>query len=227
MHECGVYYQPAAEGQNDPERLKQHARDALDSPGNYLAWHHLAKVADAWPNIGVLAWEAIVEAARCERRSGSRAASLVEASGASPMDRARFLVLREELAAGWEPRNGIEWSLIDQLAQAQTMQERWQEVLTQRLNDQDMEDCKDLQAMKRAYTAAETRFVYGEWVVPRVTRVEAIAEATEHVDRWGRTFQRVLRALRDLRRYSGPAVINNGGQVNVGQQQIITQAVED
>jgi hypothetical protein len=40
------------------------------------------------------------------------------------------------------------------------------------------------------------------------------------VDRFNRIFMRTLRALLDLRRYSVPVVIQNAGQVNVGEQQV-------
>lgn len=59
------------------------------------------------------------------------------------------------------------------------------------------------------------------WIAPRLTESEALREAAEMVDRWNRMYLRVLRQLRDLRRYNPPVVVNNGGQVNIGEQQII------
>ena len=49
----------------------------------------------------------------------SRGAPLEE-SDHGPWERARFLAVRESLAHEWEPRNGIEWMLLDMLAQAYT-----------------------------------------------------------------------------------------------------------
>jgi hypothetical protein len=40
------------------------------------------------------------------------------------------------------------------------------------------------------------------------------------VNRWNRMFLRNLRALRDMRRYMPPVVVNNPGQVNIAQQQV-------
>ena len=40
------------------------------------------------------------------------------------------------------------------------------------------------------------------------------------VDRWNRMFLRCLRALRDMRRYMPPVVVNNPGPVNIAQQQV-------
>jgi hypothetical protein len=33
-------------------------------------------------------------------------------------------------------------------------------------------------------------------------------------------FLRTLRALRDLRRYAPPVIVQNAGQVNIGQKQV-------
>jgi hypothetical protein len=40
------------------------------------------------------------------------------------------------------------------------------------------------------------------------------------VDRYSRMFVRVLRALRGLRLYAGPVIVQKAGQVNVGGQQV-------
>src|SRR5262249_41709800 len=45
-------------------------------------------------------------------------------------------------------------------------------------------------------------------------------QAGAMVDRFSRMFVRLLRALRDLRRYAGPVIVKSAGQVNVGGQQV-------
>jgi hypothetical protein len=40
------------------------------------------------------------------------------------------------------------------------------------------------------------------------------------VDRFNRIFLRTLRALRDLRRYTPAVIVQNAGQVNIGEQQV-------
>jgi hypothetical protein len=40
------------------------------------------------------------------------------------------------------------------------------------------------------------------------------------MDRYNRIFLRTLRALCDMRRHSKPVIIQNGGQMNVAQQQV-------
>jgi hypothetical protein len=44
--------------------------------------------------------------------------------------------------------------------------------------------------------------------------------AAAMADRFNRIFLRTLRALRDLRRYATPVVVQNAGQVNVAGQQV-------
>jgi hypothetical protein len=46
-------------------------------------------------------------------------------------------------------------------------------------------------------------------------------------DRFHRIFLRTLRALRDLRRYAGPVIVQQAGQVNVGGQQVNVAATPD
>jgi hypothetical protein len=53
-----------------------------------------------------------------------------------------------------------------------------------------------------------------------VTGFQAVEQAGAMVDRFNRIFLRTLRALRDLRRCPPPVVVQNAGQVNVGQQQV-------
>ena len=50
------------------------------------------------------------------RRHGTRACS----PEGTPYEKAQFLALRDELAREWNPRNGIERNLLDQMATAYT-----------------------------------------------------------------------------------------------------------
>ena len=149
-------------------------------------------------------WEEVKDAARDELGSGQRAAAAVLLPvHDSPMDRARYIAIRHELTREWNPRSGIEQTLVDQMAQAWTMQLHWQEIATSRMLFE-----------HRPLTPEEV-----EWELPRVNYVEAAEHATAMADRWNRMFLRQLRALRDMRRYS-PVVVQNAGQVNVAQQQV-------
>jgi len=63
----------------------------------------------------------------------------------------------------------------------------------------------------------------GYWDPPYASEQEAVEHAAQMADRYSRAFQRTLRAMRDLRRYSAPVNINNPQQVNIaadGGQQV-------
>lgn len=192
------------------------AEEAAHLPALALSWRHLAAVAaEAGEAASLRAWESVRQAARAELRSGHRAAMVLEGSSATPMDRARFLAVREALAEEWRPRGGIEWTLIDSMAQALAAQSYWLEKLTQRSQNEEAQDLRDRQKLSQE----EQAYRWGEWIPERVTTAAAIAEAAGMADRFNRVLLRCLRQLRDLRRYS-PVVIQNAGQVNVGGQQV-------
>jgi hypothetical protein len=64
----------------------------------------------------------------------------------------------------------------------------------------------------------------GTWTPPRQSEAEATEQWAATVDRLNRIFLRTLRALRDLRRYAGPVIVQNAEQVNVGGQQVNVSA---
>lgn len=185
-------------------------------PPHQLSWHQLATLADADGNAGIEAWETVKEAARAELTSGHRAAAAIETRDSTPMDRARFLAVREELAAEWQPRGGVEWTLLDQMAQAHTLYLYWTHEFTMRTQTEAARDLKE--QITRHSKERHGDWHYGEWVPQRVTEREAVGDASAHMDRWHRIFIRTLRQLRDLRRYS--VVIQNAEQVNIGEKQI-------
>ncbi len=57
------------------------------------------------------------------------------------------------------------------------------------------------------------------WKSPYQFEADAVEQAYRLADGYNRQFLRVLRQLRDLRRYT-PVVIQNAQQVNVGNQQL-------
>jgi hypothetical protein len=59
------------------------------------------------------------------RGSGGLARAVLDGRNPHPWQRAKFLAMGEELAAGWEPRNGVEPQLLDQLAQAHAAKFLW------------------------------------------------------------------------------------------------------
>ena len=164
-----------------------------------------AQLTKLQPNLARRRWEELKQLARNDLRSGHRAAKVIEAANNSPSVRASFIALREELASDWQPRNGIEWTLIDTIAHAFTLYEFW----TQRLMHWSMLEC-----VCQPDKARDT------WDPPRVSDSDAISQAAAMADRFNRIFLRSIRALRDLRRYSPMILVQNAGQVNVAEQQV-------
>ena len=186
-----------------PEYLDQ----VLNGPRDQVSWFALGNVAERDPDLAARRWDDLKEAARAELRCGHRAATTLASWAEGPWDRARFLAIRAELAEEWKPTGGMEWSLIDMLAQAYCLMEHWQRVAAERLY---MEvDKKKLREEK------------GEkWLPPRLHEAEAEERAMAMVERWNRVYLRTLRALRDLRRYAPTVNIQNVGQVNIGDKQV-------
>ena len=181
---------------------------ALLGPPDQVSWCDLDRIARTDPDRAVARWEEVKRAALDELHTGHRAARAVETPGNDgAWHRARFLALRNDLAAEWCPRNGIERQLLDTVAQAQTCYLHWLQVLTVRTA---------LGSVGGDRLQAEE----ARWMAPQQTVADALDQAADMMDRFNRIAMRTLRTLRDLRRYAGPVIVQNAGQVNVGGQQI-------
>jgi hypothetical protein len=180
---------------------------ASDRPADQVSWFDLHAIAQTAPDRSAARWEEIKRAALDELRTGHRAAAAVEVFSEGPWQRARFLALREELSADWQPRNGIERQLLDTLAQAQAGYLIWLHNLT---------------VLTSVASCTNDRQVRdeGRWQAPRQSDADALEQAAAMMDRHNRIFLRTLRALCDMRRHSNPLIVQNGGQMNVAQQQV-------
>lgn len=173
-----------------------------------VSWYGLDSLADGGEEEVALAiWNNIKRAAMEELRSGFRAAQTID-QYAQPLERARFIALRESFRKEWQPSGATELVLIDQLAQIQMQYEHWLRTHVHRIS---VEGLRDPEIKGRESW---------QWVPPRQSEADATREAFEMTEKWQRMFLRTLRALRDLRRYTPSVVIQNAGQVNVGQQQV-------
>ena len=180
----------------------------LHGPPDQVSWFDLDQVTRTDPDRALARWEEIKRAALEEVQTGHRAARAVETTGNDgAWRRAQFLALLDDLAADWRPRNGIERQLIDNMAQAQAGYLHWLHTLTVRTT-------------LGSLGGERLEQVEAKWHGPRQADADAIDQAAEMMERYNRIFLRTLRALRDLRRYSGPVIVQNVGQVNVGGQQI-------
>ena len=213
-------YVPPAE-RDDLALLRDHTRYAIDAferigregagPLDHLEpedldWHQLAAEWARDGAAGDALWARVKAAAREELAIGKAGAEAVEGYHATPMERAAYLAVRAALAGGLEPRNGLEWLLVDGMAEAWTMHLRW---LTKHAKTE------SLDAIRVERDGRER----GGWEPPRLGEAAAVDRAALMADRFQRQFLRLLKAFRDQRRLFS-ALIVAGGQVNIGHQQV-------
>lgn len=202
-----LYQQASEYGKTVSEYRVEQARTA---PLDKIEWRELAALATEDPAEALAKWEEVKQAARDELTSGFRSADMAGES-IKPLDRARFIALHEQLEEGWQPRNGVEHSLVDMLAQTLSLFQYWTQIAHARA----------VGASSELYE--EDRQYKGCWPRPRQDAADAIEQAQRLADGYHRQYMRTLRQMRDLRRYAPPVIVNNGGQVNVaanGGQQV-------
>jgi hypothetical protein len=130
-HELGMTTQEAVAKVDEPSGLSR-LLQILDRPPEQVSWADLEEVARTCPERAVQRWEEVKHAALEELRSGHRAGGVLQGRDPHPWRLAQYLAIRAELTEGWQPRNGIERQLIDQMAQAQAAMHYWQEYLADR-----------------------------------------------------------------------------------------------
>jgi hypothetical protein len=181
----------------------------LNCPPDQVSWIDLHLIARNAPDRSAARWEEIKRAALDEVRTGHRAAKAVEDGTFSEgtCQRSQNLSMREELTAKRRPRNRNERQLLDTMAQAQAGYLTWLQTLTLRTG---LESCTSDRRLKEE----------GRLQPPRQSDADALDQAAAMMDRYNRIFLRTLRALCDMRRHSNPVIVQNGGQMNVAQQQV-------
>jgi hypothetical protein len=191
----------------------EHRRGTLEGKDPQdVTWADISAIGGANVTDALELWARVRDAADDALSSGRRAA---EAAGhVGPYERAAFLAIRDAFADEWKPQGGIESAMIDQLTIAFSLQMYWAAIAHERATQTHDEQ-------RKAAEAYET----SGWRSPFQSRADAIEQAHRLADGYNRQFLRVLRALRDLRRYSTPAptpsvFVNQGGQINVASQQV-------
>jgi len=192
-------------GRDDPARL-----DHL-TPAEY-SWHDITHETARDAAAGWALWAKVRQTTRDELARGVTAAVAIEGYHGHPSERAAFLAFREALADGLQPRNGMEWLLIDGMTQAWTMYLRW-------LTKHAKADSLDAIQVARDIRQREG------WQPPRLSEAEAVDRAVAMQDRFQRQFLRLMTCFRDGRRLIASMTVL-GGQVNVAEQQIVTSQVE-
>ena len=172
-----------------------------------VTWADLAAVADVDPDHALELWARLRVAADDELECGKRGAKIAGDNG-NPYALAQYLAIRDSFADQWKPQGGIESAMIDMLTMAFSLQIYWSTVAHERVTRTHDEQ-----------RGAIKRFESGGWKSPYQSEADAVDQAHRLADGYNRQFLRVLRQLRDLRRYA-PVVIQNAQQVNVGNQQM-------
>lgn len=190
--------------------LREHV---MNKPSDQVSWYDLDTLGISERSPDALAkWESVKESARAELRSGWRAAEATEWVGATPWQRARFLALRNAFAEEWQPRGGMEWALVDMLAQAYTGWEAYVKMTTGRA----VYYCEDERKQYKINGRYKT-----------LDRVATAEEALESAERFQRMYVRAMRMLQNLRRYAPAININQPRSVNIaaagGQQVNVTE----
>jgi hypothetical protein len=216
-------YLPAGE-RDDLAQLREFTRSAIDAFERIREGagkiDHLAAADLSWLNItaemtrdeavGWSLWERIQRTARDELAAGATAGMAIEGYHARPIERATFLAIREALADGMQPRNGMERLLIDGMAQAWVMHLRW-------LGKHVKADSLEAIRVGRSVLQPE------EWEPPRLSEAEAVDRAAQMADRFQRQFLRLMKCYRDGRRLIASMTVL-GGQVNVAEQQVVVSS---
>jgi hypothetical protein len=155
-------------------------------------------------------WQHLLQITEDEFICGDKAASILEATGEAPAERARFLTIRRRLIDEWNPSPGTEEILVDQIAQFQTLFERWIRVHVEKMSAGDPFE---------AQVGTDRGRHLGQFYAT-VGGLEAMQEALNMADRLQKAMLRTIRALKDLRKSSQQVVIQSAGQVNLGSQQV-------
>jgi len=174
-------------------------------------WTHISAVAELSMQDSLNLWTRVRETADNELESGKRAAK-VTGDHTHPFTLAQFLAIRDSFADQWQPTGGIESAMIDMMTIAFSLQMYWSGIAHQRAIQTHNDQQKEIERLESK-----------GWKSPFQYEANAVEQAHRLADGYNRQFLRVLRQLRDLRRYAPVIIQNNGGQVNVGAQQVNVQ----
>lgn len=184
---------------------EEYVERVLAMPLEEVSWSAISDLNQQAPEVAVALWHDIRESALHDVISGNYAEQ--EFIVKNPYERGIYLAVRAAFQDQWQPQNGGEQLLVDQLAQLYCSYLAW-------LHRLEMRATLDAE-IDEAHVGRN-----GKWLLKMQTQAEATEQASLMVDRFHRLFVRTLRALRDLRRWSVNVNINNPGQVNVAAQQV-------
>ena len=212
-----------------PEKIEEVANRA-DTPNaveklrctvfHQVKWDDVMAAHQEDPEQAALCLKAIYDRAGAFINSGLFASQALDLH--MPFERGQFSFIRSAFIDDWQPRGAVEASMVDMLAQSYFAWQYWLTRSFQVANNQDTV----IEQRKKNKKSERSRYDEGDWQPPRVTAIEYLDHCTQMADRFNRMYLRVLRQMRDLRRYSVPVTINNPKQVNIaadGGQQVNLQ----
>jgi len=200
-----------ARGADDtPDEAAADLARIRNRPPDQVSWFDLNRVANRDPEAMIELWYGLRAAARDELASGHRTARALDWDG-HPLDRARFLAIRDSFRADHHPRPGIESALVDLAAEAFGDYLAWSEQL-------------HMQAATEVNLERHDLERHGAWKPQRIGSAEAMEHSAKMADRAHARLLRTLKALGDMRR-PGPVHVHQAAQVNVGAQQVIVAQV--
>lgn len=209
----------------DDDEAKKEFQKLFRLPIELLNFADLQKFQEYAPRVAERYWEYVKCEGQKEFASGHLAANITFPEGymKGMWNVARYMGVRESFIDEWNPKGGIELSLIDMLAQSWFQWQYWLEQTVRRSQTREREEHPEYSRWMAQRKAEYKAYGWtdGYWDRPYVSEVEAIEHAVKMADRFNRIFMRTLRQLRDLRRYS--VTINNANQVNIaadGGQQV-------
>jgi hypothetical protein len=199
------------------------ARELYDQlmslPVDLVDFDSLAELWGADPRAAQSIWEMMKFERADEFESGHLASKAMTPTRymRTAWNVACYLGVRESLVLDWQPRGGIELTLIDMLAQAFLQYQHWLQELVLRSQSEPRRETPEYTQWKSMRRVEQKEWSWGPgyWDIPYVPEQEALEHAAQMADRWNRIYMRTLRNLRDLRRYQVPVTINNPQQVNI------------
>lgn len=208
-------------------------RQLMRKPTDQIGFRHLAELQDNCPVLAQNLWEMIKREAAQEFESGHLAADALEPADymTDAWNRASYIGIRESFIEEWQPKGGIEMSMIDAIAQAWLQLQFWTKQSVLRAKTQPREEHSQFHQWKQwSKQTFAKQWDDGFWDPPTVSEKEAIEQAAQMAERCQRMYFRAIRSLRDWRRYTPQVTINNPQQVNIaadGGQQINVSKNED
>ncbi len=212
FHRDKMHLSPSAADQaargldQTPEQALEDLVRIRERPPDQVDWGDLQRLVNYDPNEMVALWEGLKVGAREELASGHRTARALEWNG-RPLDRARFLAIRDSFRETTPPQNGIEAALLDTAAEAFSDRLYWSELV-------------HMQAGSEVASARDSIERHGEWSPARLSAAEGIEQSAKMAERAHKRFLQTIKLLHDLQRTNATVFVGHAAQVNLGSQQI-------